>query len=954
MKLSLLLFSFCFFLLAPASANWQRSVTNYSRRDYKAGNQNWMITQHPNGWIYFANNKGLVEYDGVSWNTYSIHNAKTRAVKVGTDGRIYVGGLGQFGYFVPNRLGGLDYVCLSGHIDKRTVGNIWNIHVVDNRVYFQGDTSVFYLENSKVTQVKCTEGVSFSAVVYNKFYAASSGGILVLNGDEFTLLPHTEAATHSKTVGILPFNGQVLIVTSRDGLFLYDGKVLTKFSSAADAFLEANQLFCAAMRGTLLALGSVQDGVLLLDTKQDRMEHVSITNGLQNKTVLSLEFDQERNLWLGLDNGIDCIHLNSPLFFLYSNKSAIGAGYASCNYQGKLYLGTNQGLYVTDNPVELNRKGSVNLVPGAEGQVWSVMEYDNKLFCGGGNSLIVIDGNTVSQLEGIRGVWAVRKLSQHPDVLLAGTYWGLFILKKENGRWQVGSRIEGANVSAKTMYVEEGSNVAWVANKESGLFRLTLSDDLQEVRKMKCYNSEALPAGNNVCVTKVNHEIVVASRQGLFRYNQIKDCLEEYTWLESQLEGKVPYTYLTQDAYNDIWYVNGGRLKVLRYDVAAKNFYKNKNESYLDEFLIEDFEQISLCDDKQAVIGTEEGFSLLQFRRKAHKESPLTLQIRKVYLTGKKDSLVYGRNFTYDERPLVIPYANNSLRIEYSVNNYDKSQTAFYSFKLKGTSDEPWSAYSTNYTKEFTDLKEGVYTFYVKIVTDRDKEPVITSFAFEILPPWYRTWWANALYLIAVALFFCYVYYRIHQSRKQLIQQKELELYRQRQEFIEESDLKDRKIDSLQEENLQSELRHKSEELIRTTLNIVRKNEILQEIKREAVSISHSISDENLVSIRRKTLRLISQIDTNIEHDDDLQAFQNTFDFVHQNFFKVLDHRFPELTNKEKMLCAYIKMNLMSKEIAPLLNISVRGVEIGRYRLRKKLELGEKDNLAEFLQRLSK
>lgn len=98
----------------------------------------------------------------------------------------------------------------------------------------------------------------------------------------------------------------------------------------------------------------------------------------------------------------------------------------------------------------------------------------------------------------------------------------------------------------------------------------------------------------------------------------------------------------------------------------------------------------------------------------------------------------------------------------------------------------------------------------------------------------------------------------------------------------------------------------------------------------------------------------MGQIETNIEHDDDLQNFQSTFGSVHHNFFKSLEEAYPELNNKDKLLCAYIKMNLLSKEIAPLLNISVRGVEISRYRLRRKLNLGEGDNLAEFLQKFSK
>ncbi|MEZ5005116.1 MAG: two-component regulator propeller domain-containing protein [Bacteroides graminisolvens] len=145
--------------------------------------------------------------------------------------------------------------------------------------------------------------------------------------------------------------------------------------------LEANQLFCASIKNSCLALGSVQDGVLILDLTKNQKEKISISNGLQNKTVLALFFDRENNLWLGLDNGIDCIHLNSSLFSLYGSRSFIGSGYASCYFNGKLYLGTNQGLYITEFPQSLNEEVSMQFVHKTEGQVWSLMEYDRKLFC---------------------------------------------------------------------------------------------------------------------------------------------------------------------------------------------------------------------------------------------------------------------------------------------------------------------------------------------------------------------------------------------------------------------------------------------------------------------------------------------------------------------------------------------------------------------------------------------
>ena len=200
---------------------------------------------------------------------------------------------------------------------------------------------------------------------------------------------------------------------------------------------------------------------------------------------------------------------------------------------------------------------------------------------------------------------------------------------------------------------------------------------------------------------------------------------------------------------------------------------------------------------------------------------------------------------------------------------------------------------------------------------------------------------------------FYYLYRYSSRKQKAIILKQQQEIERQEQEFEKENRLKDQQIVSLEEENLQAELKHKTQELVRTTLNIVRKNEILQDIKKEALSISKAIKEENLVNIRRSTLRLITNIDNNLEHDDDIQIFENAFDSVHHDFFKCLDHRFPNLNKKEKMMCAYIKMDLMSKEIAPLLNISLRGVEIARYRLRKKLGLEEGANLAEFLQKLS-
>ena len=956
MKVISIIFLLIFSYPCNIYSNWQRSITNYNRHTYQSGNQNWMISQHQNGWMYFANNKGLLEFDGVSWQTYSIHNSKVRAVNAGPDGKIYVGGINQFGYFVPNRLGGLNYVCTSDSLNKRNVnvGAIWNIHIIDDRVYYQSADAVFYTERGKITEIRYPKNISFSTIINNKFYITTSDGMLVLNGNKFSLLPNTEKLQGMKVIGLLSLAGsRILVVTNLNGLYIYDGNTLSRFNSIADDFISKNQLFCTAIKDSLLVLGSVQDGILLFNLQKNEVEHITITNGLQNKTVLSAFIDKGNNLWLGLDNGIDCIHLESSLYSLYGNKSVIGSGYASFLYNNLLYLGTNQGLYYTENPSTQNKNAEVKFIPGTEGQIWSMAAIGNELFCSGDNGVFIIKGKQINRVENIKSAWGLASLNLKEGPIVAGTYSGLAIIKNIGGKWVCTNRVRGFNHSCKNILVEDISNVVWVSNKENGLFRIKISRDFSRIEKETNYNSDKFPAGNNVCLSKINNEIVFSSSDGIYKYNQIKDKLEENVALESALDGKNHYTYLRQDKMGNIWYVVNGILKIARYSNKKNRYERKINESYLRGYLIEDFEDVHLCDN-QAIIGTEEGFSLLKLDRLFHKNSKMNLQIRHVYITTPKDSLIYGRSFdTNPERPS-IKYSNNSIRIEYSLNNYDKSSITLYSYKLSGAKEEGWSEYTEATSKEYTHLSEGKYVFSVRAITDQNSAPIYTSFEFVVLPPWYRTIWAFMFYGLVILALIYFVYYQIEESKKHLIEKKKRELQIQEQNFKKQNELKDKRIDSLEEEKLKSELKFKTEELTRSTLNILRKNEILLDIKKAALSISHSIQEENLVNIRRKTLNLINKIDTNIEHDNDFQVFQDNFDSIHEDFFTRLDEIAPDLNKKDKMLCAYIRMDLLSKEIAPLLNISLRGVEISRYRLRKKLNLSKEDNLASFLQRISK
>lgn len=931
-------------------AGWQRSVTNYTRHKYKAASQNWDIIQQKNGWMYFANNKGLLEYDGTNWAVYPINNAKMRTLKQADDGRIYVGGLKQFGYFKPDPLGELHYVCLSDCIPKSETGNIWDIIINGKTVYYRADRSIFVFKDEKLSNIPC-EPISI-ALWRNELYVyiMGSGLCKLTNGK---LIPQSSTgASHellsSRVKGMFPYKDGLLVVTEKCGLHFYHNKTWSEYHIKDTEQVWSSRIFCSAINKNCLAVGTVQNGVFLIDLQTRRIEHISTHNGLQNKTVLSAAFDKENNLWLGLDNGIDCIHINSPVF-RYCN--GIGGGYVSCPYQEKLYLGTNQGLFETVIPKIYDDKNTISPINVIAGQIYSLSIHDHKLFCSGSDGLWTISpDNHIRKIKGIRGVWQVIE-TENSNLLLAATYTGFCLLHKDSyGNWAYNGKRIGMKYSSKSLCNEPQNKAIWTANKEDGLFRLVLSKNSDSIISEKCYNSPDLPKGNNVCISIIDQKVTIASRNGIFRYNRDKGTIERDTLLENVADGTTSYTYIHQDSLGNIWYVANGALKILHYDSLLDKYIRNENEVFFSDALIEDFEHVHVTNEPkgEAIIGLEDGFALLHAVHTEKTNRPdLSLQIRKVYLKGVKDSLIYGSSYLPFPIPkLRIPYSHNSIRICYGTTGYDKSLVQSYSCKLEGPIGESWTEATPMTEKEYLALPEGKYKFSVSTYVDYGKQAII-SLPFEILPPWYRCWWAYVIYIMVLLGILFTVYYRIEVNHRRLVMKKE-------QEYVRENERKNIQIDTLQEEKLQADLRYKSEELIRTTMNIVRKNEMLMNIRKEVQGISHSINEENLVALRRKTLRLLGQIETNMEHDNDLNAFQNSFDSVHHNFFKQLEALYPELTTKDKMLCAYIKMNLLSKEIAPLLNISLRGVEISRYRLRKKLKLSEGESLAEFLQKLAK
>ena len=245
-----------------------------------------------------------------------------------------------------------------------------------------------------------------------------------------------------------------------------------------------------------------------------------------------------------------------------------------------------------------------------------------------------------------------------------------------------------------------------------------------------------------------------------------------------------------------------------------------------------------------------------------------------------------------------------------------------FQYYLEGYSKE-WSEWSLQSQKEFTNLPQGEYIFKVRAQIDDKTITSITQMNFTILPPWYASKWAFLLYLALVAiLYFLVRYYndlklakyRQHIHKKLLLEKEEA----LKQEMI----ANEQQIVKIKQEQLQADLDHKSRELATSAMNIVYKNELLQKIRTEIIEFKDS-SGKKLSNDQLKHIQRV--IDEGLTDERDWNFLETSFNGAHEDFFKKLKTDHPDLVPNDLKLCAYLRMNMNSKEIASLLNITLRG-----------------------------
>ncbi|UJH67534.1 triple tyrosine motif-containing protein [Allomuricauda sp. SCSIO 65647] len=900
--------------------------------DYNGENQNWAISQSSEKLIYVANSKGLIEFNGASFKLYpSINETIMRSVNV-IDDRIYTGCFMEFGYWEKNDLGILKYTSLSKKIgiDLLEDEEFWNIIAVDEYIVFQSlkriyiydvrDGSVSTIDSkSTITKMfKIGQGIYFQRMGEGVFKIESGRDILVFDD---------EIVKKDEVIQLFGNEKDVMVLTKQNGFYrLSDGSLVQSKNFPNDLLSNLSLYDGIQLKDESYVLGSISNGMIHLSKEGELLFQIDQNTGLSNNTVLSVFEDADSNIWLGLDYGISYVNLDAPYRVFDDTNGILGSVYVSAIHNDNLYLGTNQGLFYKP----FDGSDDYRLISGTQGQVWCLEEIDGTLFCGHNTGTFLIRDNKAQKIASVQGTWQIAKLADRPNLLLQGNYDGLYVLEKSNGSWKLRNKIEGFANSSR--YFETLGNKIFVNHEYNGVFEVVVDDTFSKAGKVTIDTSIK---GSNSGLAMYNGDLLYAYKDGIFTYDDekfVRDSLLSNIYDEHEYEsGKL----LVDENDNRLWVFSKSNINYVS-PVGLTNTLKIRSVPLTKEVRngILGYENIMKLDDRgNYLLGKTSGYFIMNTNEVKPKKFHVHI--------SEVSNWAINTNKSFFDKKLEGSFDNDENNLEFSfyAPEYNKYINTQYQYRLEGMYDD-WSDWSEKATVLYENLPFGDYEFQVKGKIGNALSDNTASYSFKVAKPWYLSTLMISLYALGAILGSIMIHYsykrHYHKRQQKLIERnkREMELAKAQNE---------KEIIKIKNEQLKTDFKNKSSELAASTLSIIRKNELLSKAKEQLLSYA-----EDKDSVKP----IINIIDKSLNQNDDWELFKEAFNNADRKFLKKLKKAHPNLSPNDIRLCAYLRLNLSSKEIAPLFNISARSVEIKRYRLRKKMNLSHDANLVNYILKL--
>ncbi len=881
--------------------------------------QNWNISQNPvNGIIYFANSRGLIEYNGITPKLYELpYDKSVRSVCVNDSGTIFTGTFEEIGYWKLQPDGNLFYYSLVQHTNIQENDDIWKIYIYDNKVYFQSFTTIYIYDYTKIISVKTPFNMLFMLRAGNRFIVQGiDQGLYWFDGVNFTFINGSEIFGNMKVHAIIKKdNGGILICSASQGIYIFDGQSFKKWNSEASDFLKTYTCNAGlSLSDSLLVFGSILNGIIICDHEGKIQNHYNLSNGLQNNTVLALYSGNNIDLWAGLDDGANYINIFSPTTYYANTSGTLGTIYSIYRNNNELLLGTNHGLFkaaITSVKDNFNFS-DIQIIEESQGQVWTIKNYHGQLLCGHNDGTFVLENDRLIKISDITGGWSFAILEN--DQLIQGTYTGLIVFDRDaGGRWKFKNRIAG--YSEPTRHVEvDYLGYVWVSHAMKGVYKLILNENLDSVIQSD-YFFNITEQPHNIDVYELNNRMLFTTAENIYTYDYVNDTMVIFNPLAEDLGEYRQSTQIIPYSKNSCWFIS--RNKSALFDISINFNAEKKMEIILDNpYLPERDIQILQLNDHVLLFPNQQGFTAFNSALAMQADNPTKLLVRKMVFTGRKKLYSFG---IYPNRKVKVPYYINNLTVFFVNPSHFGQQSKTFYYLLPEIEDMWHTTTLDNFS--YLNLKSGRYNLQLKSVMGGETVTV----PFIINNPWYFTWISFIIYTCLIILLIIVI---IKIFRFELAKKKQLLEY------------------EVTKDKLENELSYKTQELMFTMRYLIQKNEILTDLKGEIDSMKEDASRypvkfvKNMESTIRKGLEI---------HTEEWKNALNNLKLSEQGFFRKLLDNYPNLTPNDLRMCSYLRMNFSTKEIAKLLNVSTRGVEISRYRLRKKFNLGHDINLTGFL-----
>jgi len=908
-------------------------IVKYTQNIYEAGSQNWMVAQDKNNFLFFANNEGLLEFNGSVWSLYPSPNETImRSVKVVGD-KIYTGCYMEFGFWTRQPNNQLKYTSLSSKIKNKIIDDeqFWNILTYDQWIIFQSLDQIYIYDTTKDTFsiIKPKNQILKAFEANNSLYfQVTSEGLFEIENGKSKLVSNNSIVVNNKIVAVFYIDQGLLLETQINGFYTFiDSKFEPYFSEINTQIASSSVYSCKQLSDRGFAVGTVSNGIFILSETGKLKYHITQNNGISNNTVLCMFEDIDKNLWIGLDNGINYINLQSPIRSYLDTTGFLGTAYTSLLYKQRLYIGTNQGLFYKN----YNSNDPFRLVNGTKGQVWSIFEYEGTLFCGHDSGTFIIENEGASLIYASSGTWKFEIVPGRKNVLLQGNYSGISVLEKKNNQWSFKNKISGFDYSSKHFEITKNNDV-YISHEYKGVFTFHLDNAFTKASNFKTFQNPT--KGKNASLTKFKNNIYYANKKGIYILDQKTNTFQKDKALSTVFDND-EYTSgkLIVDDSDKMWLFSKN---YINYFTSSKlsdqlKIHSIPISSALSNSML-GYENITHLSNSTYLIGTTDSYYTintndLQFKNNSVSISNITF--------NKLDQKPFNCSIKEAGN---LNHAENNVTFNYTVPEYNKYIYTEYQYLLEGL-QEIWSSWSSKTATTYKNLPPGDYVFKVRAKIANSTPENIATYSFTINKPWYVTNFAVIIYFILGFILAIY----IHQTYNRYYQLKEGKLIEENNLLLEIAALEnEQQLMKLKNEQLSSDMNSKNRELAVSTMSLIKKDELLTLIKNDLKQSSTGDSPRNIKSV-------ISTITKNITEENSWTVFKEAFDNADTDFLKKIKHIHPSLTPNDLRLCAYLRLNLSSKEIAPLLNISVRSVEIKRYRLRKKMDLDHEQGLVEYI-----